>query len=154
MPDRLTMDGLLRRMKKDARVQLHAPASLEGIRRAQSVLGVVLPKDYVAFVRAAGWAKLGSNIVHGLGRDAKDGGTNMVQATQGARESPLGWPLWHVVIMDVGNGDYYCLATERMKRGLCPVLTWYHELNEREEVAKDFVHWLDATYRDRDFVPP
>lgn len=156
MPSRATITSLVRRMRRDERVRLHTPASALDVRRAEAQLKVKLPEDYVAFVRQVGWAELGTNTVLGLGKDARDGATNAVIVTKEARKhpDPIVWPQPHVVVMDVGNGDYYCLATELMKRGRCPVLTWYHELDERDEVAEDFVHWLDGTYRDPAFVPP
>lgn len=50
-----------------------------------------------------------------------------------------------VVIANNGGGDLYCLNTNRMKDGKCPVVMFDHEqgANQKlEELAEDFASWL------------
>lgn len=150
------MSQVIERMRRDERVECHARATAADVVAAETALAVRFPSDYKELLTVSGWTMLGTSALYGLGPDARDGGTNVVLVTKGAREHPppIQWEHGDVVIGDVGNGDMYCLDTGAMKDGRCPVIDWHHELDERIVVGADLASWLWATLDDPDLVPP
>lgn len=149
----ISMKTLLKQMRADDRITLMPPASVHDIVGVERELSVCLPADFKEFLLLSDGARIGENVIPGaITRSAED----IVRETEVLRK----WPKWarlrhgDVAVMDVGNGDSYCLATESMKDNRCPVILWHHELNERERKASSFAAWLRTMIKDPHLAPP
>jgi len=117
------------------------------IAKAQQQLGVVFPNSYASFLQHIGWANIMHNYLYGIGK-AVPTHLDLVKITAEERElAGPSLPQRLVPIMNDGAGNHYCLDTEKVTAGECPVVFWdhEHELGERqrpEVVATDFASWL------------
>jgi hypothetical protein len=164
MADRFA--ALWDRLRAHPRVRVSDAVTPDEIAIAERSLGVPLPDDYRSFLRSCGQGKVGYNDLLGLGPDAKSY-ESVVHAT---REEQRVWPALiqevkehfdelpvfstgYVVVMHDGMGGCYCLDTERMQSGQCPVIWWDHELLEASTVADTFEEWVEGMLADKDLSP-
>ncbi|MCY8922019.1 SMI1/KNR4 family protein [Bacillus atrophaeus] len=106
------------------------------ISKIEQDLQVRLPESYKWFLR-----KYGSGGVYGIDILGYDfGGPSVVEFTNEYQEH-YKLTEGHVVIEDV---DYfaYCLDTNKMKNGECPVFTWDRVIGYQEVVADNFIEFF------------
>jgi hypothetical protein len=113
--------------------------SEERIRQVEELLGVRLPESYKWFLREYGYAAVGGLEILGVGK-SKDR-PRVVDTTCGYRK--VGLPKPYVVVSDCDEW-LYCLQTDRMAGGECPVTLWDPHGNEGVDTYPDFLAYLIA----------
>ncbi|MCO4850698.1 SMI1/KNR4 family protein [Bacillus vallismortis] len=111
-------------------------ASHENIERIEETLQSVLPNSYKWFLEKYGAGGLFGVLVLGYNFDH----ASVVNRTKEYREH-YGLPDGLVVIEDV---DYfaYCLDTNKMKDGECPVVEWDRIIGYQDTVAESFIEFF------------
>lgn len=94
------------------------PADDSRIRQIEEMLGVSLPESYKWFVREYGNGGIGGVEILGVGKPTVP---YCVRTTERYRR--YGLPRSFVVIENVDEWQY-CLETEQMQDGECPVTDW------------------------------
>ncbi|WP_297030391.1 SMI1/KNR4 family protein [Thermogutta sp.] len=120
-------------------------ASPDDIRVAEATLGVSFPESYRAFLRRYGWAVIGFNEFYGLGADVPHH-LHLIRNTLVERTTmEPRIPHSLVPVLNDGAGNHYCLATERMVNGECPVVFWDHEQGPNQDPiteGESFAEWI------------
>jgi cell wall assembly regulator SMI1 len=124
-----------------------AGASADEVEAAQQALGVKFPTSYIAFLREFGWAEVAGDGIYGLGVDVPFH-LDLLRMTRSERtEAGLHLPLHLVPLRNNGAGDHYCLDTQRLLEGECPVVFWSHDSVDGDAQVPDdwavgFIEWL------------
>jgi hypothetical protein len=135
------------RLRANQQVKCHRGASKDEIDRLAKTSKVKIPAGYRAFLMECGWARIGSDIIYGLGPDATKAESvkENLQWEWVLAEPQMPWPL--IPVMNDGAGSHYCLDTGKAKDGTCPVVFWDHEhprgqFQKPKLVSKSFELWI------------
>jgi cell wall assembly regulator SMI1 len=120
-------------------------ASPDDIAEVEKQLGVRLPASYRDFLGTYGWARFAFNEFYGIGADVPPHlqlSTNTI-AERTAMQPPMPHSL--IPVLNDGAGNHYCLATNQISDGECPVVFWDHDNGPDQETTKEgrsFGEWL------------
>lgn len=108
-------------------------------------LGLRLPGSYQEFLSRYGWARFASNEFYGIGADVPP--HLLLSVNTIAERTTMQPTLPHslVPVLNDGAGNHYCLATERMINGECPVVFWDHNAGPDQQLTQEgdsFSEWL------------
>ena len=127
-------------------------ASVSVILEVERVLGVQFPKDYEAYLRTYGWARLINDELYGLG-DSVPAHLNLVTNTLRERRDFRPYLPKHLVpVMPDGAGNHYCIDLSIASSGKCPVVFWDHEEGEQQiprNIGPSFSDWIVEHVREQ-----
>ena len=120
-------------------------ASVAEIDDAEAKLSVKFPESYKVFLNLYGWARFASNEFYGLGADVP-AHLGLVMNTSAERtEMQPTIPQSLVPVLNDGGGNHYCLDTQGMNDGECPVVFWDHDEGPNQQPsheANSFDDWI------------
>lgn len=143
------IDALTKRAGMDKRIVLGSPATTVEIKQAESELALTFPSDLVTWYARVGTVRIDGEPICGVATGEPT--RSVVQRTLWMREDIPDWPEVLVVLHGLGNGDEYCLDTERLDHS--PIVRWHHELEEFDLVAPSLGAWIAKMLRHRNYYP-
>jgi hypothetical protein len=140
-------------MRQYTCIKMHRGASQDQIAHVSRALSVRFPKSYKYLLSECGWIDMNGQILYGLGPDAKDRHSVLVNSDiESVRADP---PMLHrlIPLMNDGFGNHYCLDTKYIVDGECPIVFWDHEhprgeLQVPKKVSVNLAAWLSRRLRD------
>lgn len=159
--DWATLEDALRRSNRNLLDGLNPPASIQQIRQLEQLLGVSLPKDFVACLRIHngqlpdapwifdGWEYLSTSSIAACWslwqRLANEGVFRRHQARAEVGVRDVWWsPRW-VPITFNGSGDHDCLDLDPAPGGKPgQIIRIWHDDEKRQIIADSFAAWLSA----------
>ena len=143
---RATVDSLILELISSPNASIGFGCSETEIEFACQTLSTSLPIDYIAFLKAVGWGGRAHWEFYGAG-DGVPLELDLISETQLERTDFLpNIPMHLIPIMADGGGNHYCLDTNAIENGYCPVVFWDHDLGEDQvpDVMYDsFTEFLD-----------
>jgi len=110
----------------------------EKINAIEKTLGVTLPESYKQFLREFGYVLMPAFGIYGTGKAETPA---CVSYTLSMRK--FGLPLSNVVIGNEGDEVIYCLDTQNLKDGECPVVVWEYKAKPNMYYCKDFSEFFE-----------
>ena len=120
-------------------------ASPREIMEAEASLAVMFPASYKQFLERYGWVRIEYDEFYGVGESAPVH-LNLLTNTI-AERTVMGPPMPNSLVPFLGDGfgNHYCLDTEKMIAGECPVVFWDHDLGASQQTrceANSFAAWM------------
>lgn len=107
------------------------------IKKIEDQLNVVLPQSYKWLIREYGSVSFDGFEINGTGMNNS---LICVQSTNSWKDFDI--PDGYVVIYEPGADWIYCLDTNQMKDGECPIVAWYQGQTIGEQEAENLYQFI------------
>ncbi len=128
------------------------PATLEDVTAAQKALGCRFPESYTWFQLEFGHVPNGPLDIYSV-RPAEPGVLDIIAINvEERRDANPALPAHLIAFSDSGGGDFCCFDTSALRDGECPIVWWYHDLDDGQEpepAAPSFLDWIESELRER-----
>lgn len=119
-------------------IEFTGGVSANKIEKAMKKLSLAFPKSYIAFLSDFGAGDIGGEIIFGITNIEDE---NVVKITQMEHEYKM--PKSMVVInYNEAHNSLYCLDTNQMKEGECPVVEVFDDYQRIDFIADSFGKFL------------
>ncbi|MEI7462417.1 MAG: SMI1/KNR4 family protein [Pirellula sp.] len=141
----MSIENMITTIEALADKEVGSGASAEAIQAVEQSLEIRIPKDYDAFLRTYGWARLMYDELYGVGDSVPEHLDLIANTVRERADFRPYLPKYLVPVLADGAGNHYCLDLSNADTGTCPVVFWDHEQGETQTpkiIGRTFSDWI------------